>query len=88
MQPAYLAPAAVPSVLEMLVPMPAPPGGSGNARKLLLATPPALFEGADFRFATDGDFEPPPHPETARASVVRTPAKNHQRTLAPATVPR
>ncbi len=75
MHEANLDPAAVPTVVEMLAPIPAPPGGSEKGSGLLLPLP-ALLGVVAPRFATDGDFEPPPQPATARLSPARTLANN------------
>jgi hypothetical protein len=68
MQAVYLTPAAVPTCLEMLAPIPAPLGGSANALELLLAP---LLEVVVSRLAIDGDFAPPPQPTASNATPAR-----------------
>jgi hypothetical protein len=69
MQAVNLTPAApVPRLVEMLAPIPAPPGGIVNGPELLLALLPAVFEVVVPRFAIEGDFEPPPQPAVTRAN--------------------
>ena len=79
MQAVYLMPAAVPTVIEMLAPIPAPPGGNANALELLLAPLPAAFEAVVPRLATDGDFELS-HPAATTARVASPATTAHSRT--------
>jgi hypothetical protein len=73
MQSAYFTPAAVPTVVEILVPIAEPPGGGAKA-SLLAPLPPALLEVVVTKLATDGDFEPPPQAERSNASIASAPA--------------
>ena len=71
MQAAYSTPAAVPTVVEMLAPIPAPPGGSPKASGWPVAL---LLDVVVPRFATGGDFEPPPQPATSSPTAASTSA--------------
>jgi hypothetical protein len=86
MQAAYLTPAAVPTVIDMLAPVPAPPGGNANALEPPRAPPTAPFEVVVPRLATDGGFEPPPQPAASITTLGRAPANTAKRAFEPSII--
>ena len=80
MQAVYLTPAVLPTVIDMLPAMPAPPGGGAKASAPLTLLADAVVP----RLATEDDREPP-HPDTSNEAAARSDAR---RAAAPSIVRR